>query len=169
MTDPSHTGPALCLGAILTLATAPLIAGQAAVGVYECTKNGVTTFSDQPCGPQEKHIEVDYQRAGPGAGAAAQAAEGQAGVVAQAQLLDTEILNSQQRISRLQDAQRVRIAELRQAGFQGNEQLDAAAFRAQTDAEIQATANRYQIEIDQEASRLANLQARRAALPPPQP
>ncbi len=169
MTDPSPTGPALCLGALLALTAAPLIAGEAAVGVYECTRNGVTTFSDQPCGPGETHIEVDYQSAAPGADAAAQAAQSQAGAVAQAQVLDTEILNSRQHISRLQDAQRVRIAELRQARFQGNDQLDAAAFRAQMDAEIQATANRYQTEIDQEATRLADLQARRAALPPPQP
>jgi hypothetical protein len=169
MTIHHPTRPASCLAALLVLGAAPLAAGEAAVGVYECTKDGVTTFSDQPCGVGEKHIEVDYQRATPGAGAAAQDAEAQAGAVAEAQVLDTEIVNIQQRISRLQNEQQSRIAELRRQRYAGTEQLDQKAWQAGIDAQIQAAANEYQSAIDRESARLAELQAKRAALPLSQP
>lgn len=37
-------------------------AGEAGVKVYECTENGVTTFSDIPCGQTERPVVVDYPK-----------------------------------------------------------------------------------------------------------
>jgi hypothetical protein len=157
-----------CLGALLALSIAPVPAEEAHTQLYKCNQDGRVTYSDQPCGSAEKRIDVDYARpeAPQGAATAAGDAEVQADRVAQAQLLDTEILKAEQRISRLQIERDGRIAELRRERYAGTEDLDQQAWQAKMDQRIGAVAAEYQDTIDTEQARLAELQAKRAALPP---
>ena len=164
--------PGLYLGAVLALSiAAPLSAKEAAVGMYECTKGGVTSFSDVPCGPDEQHVEVDYQQPSnpEGAAAAAHGAETQADQIGESEVLDTEILNVQQQISRLEVERDAKIAALRRERFAGSEALDEQTWRAGLDAQIEAVAQDYQTRLETHGARLADLQAQRATLPPPRP
>jgi hypothetical protein len=157
-----------CLGALLALSVAPVPAEEAHTHLYECNQGSRVTYSDQPCGSAEKRVDVDYARpeAPQGAATAAAAAALQADRVAEAQLLDTEILNAEQRIGHLQIERDGRIAELRQERYAGTEDLDQQAWQAKMDQRIGAVAAEYQDNIDTEQARLAELQAERAALPP---
>lgn len=46
-----------CLGAMMC---APALADQAALRAYECTENGVKTFSDKPCGRVGRRVFLGY-------------------------------------------------------------------------------------------------------------
>lgn len=170
---PTGHNPALCLGALLAICAAPSPAGEGEVKLYECNDKGIVTFSDQPCGARQQSIELEYERPDPakaqGAAAAARANEAKAGQIAEAELLDTEILNTQERISRLETERDGRIAGLRQQRFAGTEALDQNAWQVEMNNQIGAVAAEYQTAIDTEQTRLADLQAKRAALPSPQP
>ena len=160
---------ARCLGALLAATAIPsLAAAGGTVGLYECTRDGVTTFSDQPCGPAAKRIELDYDKRGSvqteAAEADARASEAQAGHAAEARLLDTEIYNSRQRLSELPIRRAGEIARLRQEVRAGSESRDLAAWQAEMTAKAEAVATRYQNLINTEQARLDDLLARRAAL-----
>ena len=168
---PARPLSTLCLGALLAATATPSPAAEGTLGVYECTRNGVTTFSDQPCGPAAKRIEVDYDKQNPAqaevAAAGARARETQAGQVAEARLLDTEIFNSKQRLSELPIRRAAEIALLRQEVRAGSESRDLAAWQAEMTAKVAAMASRYQSLIDTEQARLDGLLAQRAALEAP--
>lgn len=168
---PARPLSTLCLGALLAATATPSPAAEGTLGVYECTRNGVTTFSDQPCGPAAKRIEVDYDKQNTAqaevAAAGARARETQAGQVAEARLLDTEIANSKQRLSELPIRRAAEIALLRQEVRAGSESRDLAAWQAEMTAKVAAVASRYQSLIDTEQARLDGLLAQRAALEAP--
>jgi hypothetical protein len=170
---PARPLSALCLGALLAATATPSLAAEGTLGVYECTRNGVTTFSDQPCGPAAKRIEVDYDKQNPAqaeaaaAAAGARARETQAGHAAEARLLDTEIINSKQRLSELPIRRAAEIALLRQEVRAGSESRDLAAWQAEMTAKVATVASRYQSLIDTEQARLDDLLAQRAALEAP--
>lgn len=157
-----------CLAAVLAAAATPTFAAETALGVYECNRNGVVTFSDTPCGPSAERIEVDYNKpdaaAAEAAAAGAGASEAQAGQTAEAELLDTEINNSSQRLSTLPTERDTEIAVLRQQRFLGTEALDQDAWKADMTRQMEAVAAKYQHSIDAEQARLNGLRARRAAL-----
>ena len=165
---PARPPLALCLGVLFAATAISSLAAEGTVGLYECNRDGVTTFSDQPCGPAAKRIEVDYDKqdsAQAGAAAAdARASEAQAGHAAEARLLDTEIFNSKQRLSELPIRRAGEIARLRQEVRAGSESRDLAAWQAEMTAKAEAMATRYQTLIDTEQARLDDLLARRAAL-----
>jgi hypothetical protein len=161
---PSADYAALCLGALLALTGSALIAEESTSRVYECEKDGKVTYSGQPCGSSEERLEVDYNSPGGNAAAGAKAEEGQTGNTAEGELLDTEILNAQDRIEELEDERNARIAELREEAFAGTEGLDQKAWQAQMDARIQAVQTEYQDDIDTEQARLTELEAKRAEL-----
>lgn len=164
--------PGRYLGALLALSiAAPISAKEAAVGMYECTQGGVVSFSDVPCGPDEQQIEVDYQQPSnpEGAAAAARDAEAQADQIAEAEVLDTEILDVQRQINHLEVERDAKIAALRRERFAGSEALDQHAWRAGIDAKIEAVAQDYQTRLATHGARLAALQAQRAAFPLPRP
>ncbi len=158
------------LGALLALSAASPSADEARVVLYECNKNGVVTFSDQPCGTREERVEVEYDRTDSAReGAAARNEEAQVDRVAEAELLNTEILNAQRQLSDLENERDMRIAELDQQDFAGSEGLDQNAWQNSMDEKIREVATRYQNRIDVARARLAELEGRRAALPPSQP
>jgi hypothetical protein len=161
----------LGLGTLFALAATPGLAAETALGVYECHKNGVVTFSDQPCGPSTERVEVDYSRpdaaAAQAAASAAQASEAQAGQTAEAELLDTEIFNSSQRLSTLPVQRDAEIAALRERRFHGTDALDQDAWKADMTRQMEAVAAKYQSSIDAEQARIDTLRARRAALGAP--
>jgi hypothetical protein len=168
--DKQPIGPALSLAALFALSSCPLPAAD--IQVYECTHKGIRTFSDGPCGSAARHVELEYPSAAPGGRSTVRSIERAAAPIATAaerRLLDTEITNVEERITRLQNEEQLRIAELTQQRLQGTEHLDLEAFRLRMDARIHRVMNRYGTAIDRESTRLAELQARLAALPPPQP
>ena len=165
---PARPPLALCLGVLFAATAISSLAAEGTVGLYECNRDGVTTFSDQPCGPAAKRIEVDYDKQGSAqAEADARASEAQAGHAAEARLLDTEIFNSKQRLSELPIRRAGEIARLRQEVRAGSESWDLAAWQAEMTAKAEAVATRYQTLIDTEQARLDDLLARRAALDAP--
>jgi hypothetical protein len=161
----------LGLGTLLIATATPGLTAETALGVYECHKNGVVTFSDQPCGPSAERIEVDYSKpdAARAEAAAARAgeAEAQASDAAEARLLDTEIENGRQRLSDLPIQRDAEIALLRQQRFLGTEALDQDAWKADMTRQMEAVAAKYQQSIDAEQARIDALKARRAALGAP--
>ena len=122
-----------------------LAAEEAAVQVYECHQGGKVTFSETPCAGAERSVEVDYSRPNPAqarqADEAAFVADDRAGVVAQAAVLDAEILNLEQHISNLQTEREARVSALRDQLAQGTERLDSAAWEKGMNQQIVSTYN----------------------------
>jgi len=160
----------LCLGVLLSLGVPPLLAEGAEKQVYECKNGDQVILSEEPCGANEQRLEVGYNPADNAEAAQAEGAtkaeEAQASDVAEAELLDTEILNAQERITALEDERDARLAEIAKTTFSESEQLDEQAWKAQKEAAIQAVNTQYDGEIQTEQARLADLQTKRAALPP---
>ena len=171
--DPSRALPLLVPAALLCLTANIARAEEADAKMYECNQGGKITFSDQPCTGQERKIDIQYQQPGQtqaqDAQAAARQQEGEAGAVAEAELLDTEIVNAEQEITRLQTERDTRVAEMRQQMQAGTENLDKDAWLAQQDAQIESVYQDYSARIVNLNARLSDLQARRAALGGPVP
>jgi hypothetical protein len=161
------------LAALLCLAVASARAEAAEAQVYECNQGGTVTFSETPCAGQERKVDIEYDRLSPtqsqDAQAAEQSAEDRAGAVAQADLLDTEILNVQQEIGRLQTERDARLAAMKQQRDIGGESLDQAAWLAQQNAQIASVYQDYSDRIVTATAKLSDLQAQRAALGGPAP
>jgi len=126
------------------------------------------TFSDEPCVGTEQTVKIDYSRPdaaqGEDAAFAAQAAEAQAGAVAQAAVLDSEILNLEQQITNQQTERDARVAALRQQLAQGTEDPNPSAWQAAMNQQIDATYNNYNDTILAQRRRLDQLQAQRQSL-----
>ncbi|MGB5736786.1 MAG: DUF4124 domain-containing protein [Thiohalocapsa sp.] len=158
--------PALLLS--LLCITAGARAEEAVDRMYECDQDGTPTFSDQPC-PGPEHIrEVEYDRSNPDSAAQTtantQAAEADASATAQADILSTEILKTEQQINHLQIERTARMAELREQRRLGSEDRDRAAWLAQMDQQMESVHQDYSDQITTASQRLNDLQARRAAL-----
>lgn len=82
-------------------------------------------------------------------------------------MLYRKIANVQERITRLQNAEQYSVAKLTEQLWQGTERFDLYAFRIRMYARIHAVMNHYGTAIDRASTRLAVLQARLSALPPP--
>jgi hypothetical protein len=159
---------AVCLGSLaVTPGTAPL-AEEAAVRMYECNQGGEITFSDVPCAGTERRVELDYAQPDPAqaqaAAVAAQAAEDRAGTLAQAQLLDAEVLNLEQHISNLEHERDARIGALRDQLAQGTENPDTDAWQAAINQQIRSATDNYSDSILAARARLDALRAERQAL-----
>jgi glutaredoxin len=115
-----QTSALVLLGMLLAAADCPAdadhAAGQGQLEVYECTRDGITTFSDQPCGEQEQHIVGDYWRPSTADAAAAEQRLDQerveAGSIAARMQLKRKIARSEGRISDLQKQRDAEIAAL---------------------------------------------------------
>jgi hypothetical protein len=170
----SHRRPILVgLAASLCLVAGQAPAGEDQTQVYECNQGGTVVFSQEPCAGTERKVDIQYdqpsQAQTQGAEAAMGAEENQAGAVAQADLLDTQIQNLQQQISQLQIERDARLAEMKQQRNQGTEDLDQAAWLAQQNAQIESVYQDYNSRIVTATAQLNDLQARRAALGGPGP
>jgi hypothetical protein len=151
--------------------------GSAALGeevqqrVYECRQGGQVIFSDQPCGAGERQLNLEFNQPSRAqeseAAATAQEEESIANQAGQANLLDTEILGAQQKVSRLQTERDATVAELRAQRDAGSENLDQAAWVAEMNAKIEATYQDYTNEIIDARSHLNMLRAQRATLSNP--
>ncbi|MGE5155840.1 MAG: DUF4124 domain-containing protein [Bdellovibrio bacteriovorus] len=159
------------LGAFLSLVAAPTLAAEVQQRVYECKEGGQVIFSDQPCGTQERQINLQYDQPSAAqateAGAAARAAEAAADQAAETNLLDTEILNAEKALSQLETERDAAVAALRAQRDAGTEGLDQDAWVAQMNAKMESTYQDYTNEIINAHSRLNDLRARRAALDRP--
>jgi hypothetical protein len=159
-----------CLAA--TVGTGSL-AEETAVQMYECNQGGTVTFSDVPCAGMRRSVELDYSRPdaaqAQAAAAAAQAAEDRAGTRAQADLLDAEILNLEQRISNLQTERDARLAALNNQLAQGTESPDADAWQAAINQQILSVTNNYNDGILAQRKRLGELRTQRQGLTDPGP
>ena len=137
-------------------------------GSMSATAMASSPSPTKPCSPSAERIEVDYNQpdaaAAAAAAAGARASEAQAGRTAEAELLDTEIYNSSQRLSTLPIERDAEIAVLRQQRFLGTEALNQDAWKADMTEKMEAVAAKYQQLIDAEQARLNDLRARRAAL-----
>jgi hypothetical protein len=167
--------PVLALTTLATLSLAPCAvpAEEKSDRVYECKQGDNTVFSGQPCGPQDRQVTVDYDQ--PSAAQTQQAVrkdraeESAAAAAAEADILDNEILDAQDAISRLEAERDMKVAELRQQSFAGTEQLDVNAWQAQMDAKIESVVQGYADRIAAANDRLTALRARREALGVPAP
>ena len=144
-------------------------AAEAAVDqMYECDQDGTVTFSDQPCTGSERIRDVEYDQPGGNQTRNAEAAlrdmEAESGAVAQASVLDTEILKTEQQISRLQIERTTRLAEMREQRRLGSEDRDRAAWLQQMDQKMESTYQDYSAQIITATERLNALKERRAAL-----
>lgn len=164
---------AVGLGVLAVVTLGPSLAAEnAAVRVYECTQGGAATFSDEPCGgagaATERSIEVDYSHPdGAQSRAVAESVrvqEEQAGRVAEADVLDADILDQQQRIMNLEMERDARIAALRRQLAQGTELLDKNAWEAKIYQQIDAIQADYNDAILGEQQRLGKLNAQRESL-----
>jgi hypothetical protein len=171
--------PRLCalgLGALAATLSPRLMAGEGEMQVYECHQGGTVTFSGAPCadplldlGPaRQQTLELDYPRPDAtqlrAAEQSAAALEQQAGRVAEADLLDTEILNLESRISNLETERDARVAALRDQLAQGTESTDTASWAAGLNQQIVSVTNNYNDTILAERARLNQLQGQRAFL-----
>ncbi|WP_295456978.1 hypothetical protein [uncultured Thiodictyon sp.] len=174
---------ALGLGALAATLGLPLAAGEGEVQVYECHQGGKVIFSGTPCtdpggdpvlepgSARQRTLELDYSRPSAGqvqqAEKSAAALERQTGVVAEAALLDTEILSLETRIANLQTERDVRVSALNAQLAQGATPNDTpASWAAGLNQQIIAVTNNFNDTILAERARLGELQARRAALGP---
>jgi len=161
---------------VILLTLACLLTGastEAAVDqVYECNQDGTVTFSDEPCSGDEQVREVEYDPSPPDSNqnepaqtsGNAQTTEDEASAIAQSRVLDTEILEAKQQISRLQIERTTRLAEMREQRRLGSEDRDRAAWLEQMDQKIESTYQDYSAQIITATARLNDLKARRAAL-----
>lgn len=154
--------------ALLWLA-ATTVAEAAVDQMYECDQDGTVTFSDQPCTGPERIRDVEYdQPSGSSqtrnAEAAVQDEEAESGAVAQADVLNTEILKTEQQISRLEIERTTRLAEMREQRRLGSEDRNRAAWLQQMDQKMESTYQDYSAQIITATERLNELKARRAAL-----
>jgi hypothetical protein len=160
-------------GALALLIGLPCVAATAAANaavdqMYECDQDGTVTFSDQPCTGPERIRDIQYDQP---SGSQTNAAEtvlqdenADSGAVAQADVLDTEILKTEQEISRLQIERTARLAEMREQRRLGSEDRDRAAWLQQMDQKMESTYQDYSARIITATDRLNELKARRAAL-----
>ena len=176
---------ALGAGALATTLGLPLAAAEGEVAVYECHQDGKVIFSGTPCTEpggdpvldpwpaRQRTLEVDYSR--PDAVQAQQAQQSaaaleyQTGAVAQADLLDTEILNLETRIANLAIERDAQVAALRNQLAQGTESTDTASWAAGLNQQIASVTSNAADAILAEQARLGELQAQRAALGPAAP
>jgi len=136
--------------------------------VYECHRGGQVVFSSEPCGPDAETKTLDYAEPGRSATKeaieAAQQEDTQASVTAQAELLDTEIVNAQNEVERLRVEQKERIYAWRQTMAEGTDQDDFNAWQAQMDAKLQAIETSYAQQIEDAEDKVDQLRSQRAAL-----
>jgi hypothetical protein len=138
--------------------------------VYECKEDGKVTFSQMPCSGQERKVDVQYDQPGqvPTDSAPSTAPPEveirQADAVAEANLLDDQILHIEQQISRLQIERDARVAELRQQRVVGTENRDVTTWETKLDQEIESVYQHYSDRIISENAKLERLRDRRAAL-----
>jgi len=158
----------VCPGVLAALLAGQPAAEEAAIQVYECHQGGKVTFSDEPCVGTEQTLKIDYSRPdaaqGEDAAFAAQAAEAQAGAVAQAAVLDAGILNLEQQITNQQAERDAQIAALRQQLAEGTQDPDPSAWQAAMNQQILSTYEKYNDTILAERRRLDQLQAQRESL-----
>jgi hypothetical protein len=152
--------------ALLCLA-AGAVAEAAVDRIYECDQGGTVTFSDQPCTGPEHIREVEYDQPSGSQtrdAVAGQEDEARSGAVAEASVLDTEILKTEQEISRLKIERTARLAEMREQRRLGSEDRDRAAWLQQMDQKMESTYQEYSARIITATERLNALNERRAAL-----
>lgn len=88
----------------------------------------------------------------------------QADAVAEANLLDDQILQTEQQITRLRIERDARVAEIRQQRFNVTEDRDVTAWEMKMDQEIKSVHQDYSARIVSENAQLDSLGARRAVL-----
>jgi hypothetical protein len=163
--DPKPTTAVLLLAATIGVATGE----ERRLDAYECdTDDGVATFSDTPCGPEQRRIEVDYdQPDAPQARAAeakAQAAQARSDRYAEQIALQREIARSEGRINDLQKERDAELEQLRATLEDDAARVTQSIWNQGVSARMQAVVDRYDSEIREERARLDRLLRREAEI-----
>ena len=138
--------------------------------VYKCQQNGKMVFSDQPCGGSAEKINVK-----PASGHADSVSEADAVAASKAFIdktnasakrnaLDADIERAQDRINSLQNSRDRELAALSEKKRRANDNLAGAVWEDSISNEMIAVTNSYATRIAVEERKLAQLNAKRAAL-----
>jgi hypothetical protein len=152
------------------LLPALLASATAAADVYKCQQNGKTVFSDQPCSTSAEKIRVK-----PAAGhadtvseadavAASKAFVDRTNLSAKKNSLDLDISITTARIHSLQNERDRELNALRDKKKRANDNLAGAVWEDSISNEMIAITNSYATRIAVEERKLAQLNAKRAAL-----
>ncbi|MGB5832957.1 MAG: DUF4124 domain-containing protein [Thiohalocapsa sp.] len=159
------------LAALVCLAAVGTPTEAADAQVYKCKEDGKITFSQEPCAGQERKVDIQYDQPSEAQTEAAvsnaESQQAEAGTVAEARLLDDEIIQTEQQINRLRIERDARLGELQEQRFRGSENRDEAAWLGKMNQEIESADRDYSARIISETARLDSLRARRAALGAP--
>jgi hypothetical protein len=164
-----HTAPwTLSLGVLAGILAVGAAAEEASVQVYECHQGGRVTFSGTPCAGQEQTVDLQYELPSPAQATRAEQNAIQQGEqawnLAQANLLDNQILNAAQQISNLESQRDAQVAALRAQLNAGTQDPNPTAWQARLNQEIQSTIADYNDDILAQRQQLDQLKAQRAAL-----
>lgn len=155
---------------IAFLLAAILTSGAATADVYKCKQNGKMVFSDQPCSTTAEKISVK-----PASGHADAVSESDAVAASKAfvdktnasvkrSALDADIDRVKDRINTLQNNRDRELAALRDKKQRANNSLAGAVWEDSISNEMIAVTNSYATRITAEERKLAELNAKRAAL-----
>lgn len=150
--------------------TATLACAAASADVYKCKQNGKMVFSDQPCSTTAEKISVK-----PATGHADAVSESDAVAASKAfvdktnanvkrSALDADIERAKDRINSLQNNRDRELAALRDKKQRANNNLAGAVWEDSISNEMIAITNSYATRITAEERKLAELNAKRAAL-----
>lgn len=144
------------------------IAGEGRVGAYQCEEDGVVTFSDQPCGSDDRAIEIDYDEPSAAEAKAAQARaseeETQGDLYARRITLQREIARSEGRISDLEKQRDAELARLQSSLNENEARVTNSIWNQGVATRMQAVTLKYEGDIANERARLDGLRQREAEL-----
>lgn len=156
------------VGALASLGLASVPADEGRVGAFECSENGVPTFSDQPCGPDERAVEIDYAEPSASEARSAQERAGeeevQGDLYARRIALQREIARSEGRISDLQKQRDAELAGLRSSLNDNDARATSTIWNQGVSTRMQAVTQQYSTDIANERAQLELLRQRETEL-----
>jgi hypothetical protein len=155
--------------AVLTAASLSVAdADEGRVGAFQCEENGVVTFSDQPCGSNDRAIEIDYDvpsaAEAKSAEARASEEETQGDLYARRITLQREIARSEGRISDLEKQRDAELARLQGSLNENEARITSSIWNQGVATRMQAVTQRYDSDIASERLRLDGLRQRETEL-----
>lgn len=136
------------------------------VEAYACEQDGVTSFSDSPCGPDEQRVGVDYEQPSADSVDAAQRrvdeAEAQSDRYLQQIELQREIARSEGRISDLRKERDAKLLQLRSSLNNAEGRATRSIWNTDVREQMADVAARYDSDIEAEQIKLEALLQRDA-------
>lgn len=154
----------LCLSCILV----PAFAEEQQLDAYECEQDGVPSFSDSPCGPDEQRLELDYEQPSAASVDSARRAvdetEAQTDRYLRQIELQREIARSEGRISDLRKQRDVKLQQLRASLNNAEGRATQSIWDSGVREQMAEVAARYDSDIEAEQIRLERLLQREVEL-----